>query len=259
VGLPKIADAAHRMGIPAKVNLRQVITLPIGTSEVTPLEMASAYSTLAADGVHHAPTFIEKVVDSSNNVQFQGASTGDRVVSAQNARTVTQALQGVVDHGTGTNARITDGRPVAGKTGTTDHETDAWFVGYTPQLVTAVWMGSPSGHVPMQNVPGAGQVFGGTYPAKIFSAFMSSTLSGQPVQNFNAPDPSPPGTYLTVPDSPNALPAPLPPPPPPAPEPAPPPDMPVPGAPPTTDTSILVPPPPKHGTTTSSSPPTTGP
>jgi penicillin-binding protein 1A len=223
VGLPKVVDMAHRMGIPAKVRLAASPSLSIGTYEVTPLEMASAYSTLAADGVHHTPSFIEKVTDSSNNVDFSGADKGDRVVSAQATRVVTQALQGVVQRGTGTAAALSD-RPVAGKTGTTDSLTNAWFVGYTPQLVTAVWMGSPAGLVPMYGVGGV-DVFGGTYPARIFHDFMSSTLSGQPVESFTAPDPSQIGSgrFLIAQDSPGAITSPLPPPPPP-----PPPGLPLP-------------------------------
>jgi penicillin-binding protein 1A len=247
VGLPKVADMAHRMGIPAKVKLSASPSLSIGTYEVTPLQMASAYSTLAADGVHHSPSFIEKVTDSSNNVDFSGADKGDRVVSAQATRVVTQALQGVVQRGTGTAAALSD-RPVAGKTGTTDSLTNAWFVGYTPQLVTAVWMGSPVGLVPMYGVGGV-DVFGGTYPARIFHDYMSSTLSGQPVASFTAPDPSQigPGRFLIAQDSPGAITSPLPPPPPPG---LPPPPPPPPG--------LLPPPPPTTGAPTTR-PPTTPP
>jgi penicillin-binding protein 1A len=212
---------------------------------VTPLEMASAYSTLAADGVHHAPSFIEKVTDSSNNVDFAGADKGERVVSAQDTRVVTQALQGVVQRGTGTAAALSD-RPVAGKTGTTDNLANAWFVGYTPQLVTAVWMGSPAGLVPMFGVGGV-DVFGGTYPARIFHDFMSSSLSGQPVDSFTAPDSSQigPGRFLVAQDSPGSITAPLPPPPPPGLPPLPPGMLPPPTTlPPTTRPPTTLPPPP---------------
>jgi penicillin-binding protein 1A len=260
VGLPKVVDAAHRMGIPAKVRLVPSPSLSIGTYEVTPLEMASAYSTLAADGVHHTPSFIEKVTDSSNNVDFGGADKGERVVSAQNSRVVTQALQGVVQRGTGTAAALSD-RPVAGKTGTTDNLANAWFVGYTPQLVTAVWMGSPAGLVPMYDVGGV-SVFGGTYPARIFHDFMSSTLSGQPVEDFMAPDPSQigPGRFLVAQDSPGAITSPLPPPSPPglAPVPLPPGLLPPPTPPttlPATTSPPTTPPPPPPPPPTTQPPP----
>ncbi|HWE67217.1 MAG TPA: transglycosylase domain-containing protein [Acidimicrobiales bacterium] len=256
VGLSKVADMAHRMGIPAKVRLTPSPSLSIGSYEVTPLEMASAYSTLAADGVHHTPSFIEKVTDSSNNVDFGGADKGERVVSAQDTRVATQALQGVVQRGTGTAAALSD-RPVAGKTGTTDNLANAWFVGYTPQLVTAVWMGSPAGLVPMYGVGGV-DVFGGTYPARIFHDFMSSTLSGQPVENFVSPDPSQigAGRFLVAQDSPGAITSPLPPPPPPGlpPVPLPPGVLPPPTPAPTTLPSTTRPP-----TTPPPPPPTTQP
>jgi penicillin-binding protein 1A len=259
VGLPKVVDVAHRMGIPSNVRLAPSPSLSIGSYEVTPLQMASAYSTLAADGVHHAPSFVEKVTDPSNNVDFQGADKGDRVVSAQNARVVTQALQGVVQRGTGTAAALSD-RPVAGKTGTTDNFANAWFVGYTPQLVTAVWMGSPAGLVPMTDVGGT-TVFGGTYPARIFHDFMASTLANQPVQDFASPDASQigAGRFLIAQDSPGSITSPLPPPPPPG---LPPPALPPGLLPPTTatttrPTTTSPPPPPPPAPTTQPPPPTT--
>jgi penicillin-binding protein 1A len=234
VGLPKVVDVAHRMGIPARAHLGATPSVSIGTYEVTPLQMASAYSTLAGDGVHHAPSFIENVTDSAGTVVFQGADKGQQVVAPQNARVVTQALQGVVQRGTGTAAALSD-RPVAGKTGTTDNLANAWFVGYTPQLVAAVWMGSSTGQVPMRGVGGV-DVFGGTYPARIFHDFMASSLSGQPVAGFAPPDPAliPPGTFLVAQNSPGSLAGPVPPGvPPPAPgAPAPPPPPPLPPPPP---------------------------
>jgi penicillin-binding protein 1A len=237
VGLPKVIDTAHRLGIPATVKLGTTPSLSIGTYEVTPLQMASVYATLAADGVHRTPSVVQKITDSSGTALFQPNAAPTQAVSPQVARTTTQALQGVVQRGTGTAAQLS-GRPVAGKTGTTDNLANAWFVGYTPQLATAVWMGSPTGQVPMHGVGGV-DVFGGTYPARVFHDFMSSGLAGQPVAGFTAPDPSqvPPGHFLIAQDSPDALtsppPPPAPPPPPtPAPAPAPAPAVPPPPAPP---------------------------
>jgi len=92
----------------------------------------------------------------------------------------------VIREGTATRAQI--GRPAAGKTGTTDQYVDAWFVGYTPELVTAVWVGNPSGAVPMRTQWGGGPVFGGTYPAAIWARFMGSVLNGRPVHQFATVD-----------------------------------------------------------------------
>lgn len=97
---------------------------------------------------------------------------------------VTDVLRQVIDRGTGTRAQI--GRPAAGKTGTTDNFYDAWFVGYTPDLVTAVWVGYPQGGVSMRNVRGV-KVFGGTFPAMIWSSFMSRAMQGRPVLDFALP------------------------------------------------------------------------
>jgi penicillin-binding protein 1A len=225
VGLPKVVDMAHRLGIPATVKLGTTPSLSIGSYEVTPLQMASVYATLAADGVHRTPSIVQRVTDSSGTALYQANPIATQAVSPQIARTTTQALQAVVQRGTGTAAQLS-GRPVAGKTGTTDDLSNAWFVGYTPHLAAAVWMGSPTGQVPMHGVGGV-DVFGGTYPARVFHDFMSAGLTGQPVAGFTAPDPSriPPGHFLIAQDSPDALtsppPPPAPPPPPPAPAPAP--------------------------------------
>jgi penicillin-binding protein 1A len=250
VGLPKVVDMAHQLGIPAGVKLGTTPSLSIGSYEVTPLQMASVYSTLAADGVRRTPTFVQKVTDGAGAPVFQATPGGTQAVSPQLARTTTQVLQGVVQRGTGTAANLSD-RPVAGKTGTTDDLANAWFVGYTPQLVTAVWMGSPKGQVPMHGVGGV-DVFGGTYPARVFHDFMGAALAGKPVASFVAPDPSqiPPGQFLIAQDSPGSLTAPPPPPPTGAPPPGAPPAVPPPAAPPPALPAPAPAPPPgghKHG------------
>ena len=126
-------------------------------------------------------------------------------MSAQDADTVTRVLQGVIDHGTGTAARLA-GRSAAGKTGTAQHATDAWFCGYVPQLATCVWVGYPNGARPMRNVEGFPEVYGGTIPALIWHDFMTEATAGLPVAAF------PPVSYEIYAD---------PPPPPPSPVPAP--------------------------------------
>jgi penicillin-binding protein 1A len=233
VGLPKVVDMAHRLGIPASVKLGTTPSVSLGSYEVTPLEMASVYATLAADGVHRTPSLVQRITDPSGTALYQANPISTQAVSAQIARTTTQALQAVVQRGTGTAAQLS-GRPVAGKTGTTDNLANAWFVGYTPHLAAAVWMGSPTGQVPMRGVGGV-DVFGGTYPARVFHDFMSAGLAGQPVAGFTAPDPSQigPGHFLIAQNSPDALTTPPPPPPPaaPAPAPAPAPASPPPPAP----------------------------
>jgi membrane peptidoglycan carboxypeptidase len=123
--------------------------------------MASAYGTLANDGVHVAPTTITKIVGPDGAVMFEQKVVGTRVLTPAIAWAATQQLMGVISGGTATRAQL-PGRETAGKTGTAQNYQDAWFVGYTPQLVTAVWMGYAQGSIPMRNVHGQ-RAFGGTF------------------------------------------------------------------------------------------------
>ncbi|MGH2680045.1 MAG: penicillin-binding transpeptidase domain-containing protein, partial [Actinomycetota bacterium] len=205
VGPEAVAEVAHRMGIRSR--LASVCSIGLGTSDVTPLEMTSAYATLAARGTYVEPTAIEQVAGSAGEV-LQGplaglGTVGSTAVSAQDADATTQVLQGVVDHGTGTAAQLTD-RPAAGKTGTAQHATDAWFCGYVPQLATCVWVGYPNGARPMREVAGFPEVYGGTIPAQIWHDFMSEATAGMPVQPF------PPVSYEIYADPPPPVPSPAP-------------------------------------------------
>jgi penicillin-binding protein 1A len=109
-------------------------------------------------------------------------------ISSQDADAATRVLQGVIEHGTGTAARLAD-RPAAGKTGTAQHATDAWFCGYVPQLVTCVWVGYSDGGRPMREVEGFPEVYGGTIPARIWHDFMTEATADMPVVAF------PPASY----------------------------------------------------------------
>jgi penicillin-binding protein 1A len=185
VGPEAVADVAHRMGIRSR--LKPVCSIGLGTSEVTPLEMTSAFATLAARGIYVEPTAVERVTGPGGEV-LQGplrglASVGSTAVSAQDADTTTRVLEGVIDHGTGTAARLA-GRVAAGKTGTAQNATDAWFCGYVPQLATCVWVGYPQGTRPMRNVAGFPEVYGGTIPARIWHDFMTEATAGMPVVGF---------------------------------------------------------------------------
>jgi penicillin-binding protein 1A len=186
IGLDKIANVARRMGVTSPLD-PLVPSMSLGSKEVSPLEMASAYATLAADGIHHKPHFVDRVIDRYGKQVFAERDKGDRAVSAQNARVAIQVLKSVVQRGTGTNAAL-GSREVFGKTGTSENHENAWFVGGTPQLVSAVWMGDPKANTPMLNVGGI-RVAGGTYPARIWGAFMGAALQGQSAQKFPAPDP----------------------------------------------------------------------
>jgi penicillin-binding protein 1A len=237
VGPEAVADVAHRMGIRSR--LAAVCSIGLGTSEVTPLEMTSAYATLATRGIYVEPTAVERVTGRGGEV-LQGplpgsASVGSVAVASQDADAATRVLQGVIDHGTGTAARLV-GRPSAGKTGTAQRATDAWFCGYVPQLVTCVWVGYPDGARPMRDVEGFPEVYGGTIPARIWHDFMTEATAGMRVVGFPPasyeiyadPPPPPPPSPSPVPVAPSPAPSPSPEPatspspvPPPSPEPPP--------------------------------------
>jgi penicillin-binding protein 1A len=185
VGPENVVDIAHRMGI--KTKLEPVASIGLGSNSVSVLEMASAYATLAAGGVYSEPMAIRRVVLANGREDDEagwGKPRRRRVFSDGVAYEVTKILEANMQGGTGTGAYF--GRPAAGKTGTTENHADAWFVGYTPQLATAVWVGYPNAQIEMTNVHGI-QVAGGTFPATIWNLFMSAALANAPVRDFPFP------------------------------------------------------------------------
>lgn len=186
VGTKNIIANAKKMGITTLDAKDDNLAMALGglTKGVTPLEMASAYGTFANKGVHVKPTAIVKILDRDGNVledasTLEKEETKTRVMSEREAYEMTAMLEGVIDHGTGTAAAI--GRPAAGKTGTTDDNKDAWFVGYTPDIVTAVWIGDDTGSHSL------GEIYGGTIPAEIWKDYMSSATSDESGGDFSAP------------------------------------------------------------------------
>jgi membrane peptidoglycan carboxypeptidase len=198
VGLQNVISVAHSMGVTA--TLPEFPSIVIGSVAVHPIDMAAAYATVADNGVYHTPTFVDHIVDPSGATIYKGQDPGHPVMTPQVAEEATLALQGVVQFGTGTRAALYN-RPSAGKTGTTDSVTDAWFNGFTPQLETTVWMGDESQELPMTNVGGVGQVYGGTFPAQTWHDFMTAALANQPVIDFTPPNYAlfPPAHYITSP------------------------------------------------------------
>ena len=164
-GAQRVIDMASRMGIDTS-HFQPVVSTTLGTNGVHPFEMAQAYSVIAADGVLHPAQFVSKIVGPTGKVLYENDGSGKRVLTPQVARSETQMLTEVLKNGTASGLSID--RPAAGKTGTTDENQDAWFIGYTPQLTTAVWMGDPNAETPMTNVGGI-SVFGATYPADIWA------------------------------------------------------------------------------------------
>jgi penicillin-binding protein 1A len=184
VGPDAIVDMAQKLGV--RTQLQPTPSLALGTSAVTPLDMASVYATLAAGGVYSKPLAIRRVV-------FPGGKAGGgwgrpqrlRVVPDWVAATVTRVLEEDMLHGTGVGAHV-PGRVDAGKTGTTDDYADAWFSGYTPSLEATVWMGYPNGEIPMLDVHGAA-VSGPTLPATAWRLFMERTVESSVSAAFPAP------------------------------------------------------------------------
>jgi penicillin-binding protein 1A len=178
VGPQNVADTAHRLGIQSR--LPGYFAIGLGALAVNPLEMARAYSAFANDGkrldgsiLGNRPLVVAEINGKKN------APVPSRAISPTSAELVTQLLQGVITGGTGKRAALPD-RPVAGKTGTTENYGDAWFCGYVPQLVTCVWVGYPNALVPMLHDFHGSPVAGGTYPAEIWRAFVSSALKTVP-------------------------------------------------------------------------------
>jgi penicillin-binding protein 1A len=182
VGLQNVIDLAGKLGVAHPAFDPTVMSMPLGTKEVTPLEMASAYSAIPNGGDREPAYFVDRIEDRFGDEVYEHQSEGTQAISADSACYATQILQDNVKSGTGTRARL-DQQPAAGKTGTTEDNADAWFVGFTPYLTTAVWMGNPDGRVSMENLNGV-ENFGGTYPAMIWKAYNDAAHQGLPVVQF---------------------------------------------------------------------------
>ena len=195
VGTQRVIDVARRMGITTP--LESVPSLPLGFAGVRPVEMAAAYASLANDGVYNAPYYIETIADAAGNVLYAHQPDSRRAVSRQTARLATQVLEANVRSGTGTRARNTF-QPSAGKTGTAQRSVDVWFVGFTPQYATAVWMGATSEEIPMR-VGSDSTPTGGEWPARIWGQYMNTILQGSARVEFLEPGATRGGRTLTLP------------------------------------------------------------
>jgi len=181
VGPEDVVKMANDLGIESKLNAYPAIALGGLERGVSPMEMANAFSTFARRGEAIKPIAITKITDSDGNIIREYTADRKRVMAQADADAMNGVLQSVVRGGTGTRAYI--GRAAAGKTGTTQNYRDAWFVGYTPQLATAVWVGHPKAAVEMWNVHGR-RVSGGSFPAMIWSRYMRTAVSEFPVASF---------------------------------------------------------------------------
>ena len=178
VGPAHVVDVAHRMGI--RSPLKPVCSITLGPEGVSPLEMTTAFATLAARGIRRGAHALQMVSLPSRHVIARLRPRGKQALTQSVADRVTYALTGVIRSGTGVAAN--PGRPAAGKTGTAEGFKDAWFCGYVPQLAACAWIGYPHAETPMRGLDGFGQVVGGSVPARIWHDFMVPALSSEPVE-----------------------------------------------------------------------------
>ncbi len=177
VGLEEVIKICRQLGIESP--MQPVISLPLGSIGVTPLEMAGAFATFANNGWHSDTTVILQVTDSKGNILIDNTPRPKRILDPWATANLTTMLKGVLEPG-GTGKKANIGRPAAGKTGTTSSERDVWFVGYVPQLATAVWVGN-------DNYKSMGEgITGGDFAAPVWRSFMLKALKNEPVQYFPA-------------------------------------------------------------------------
>jgi len=188
VGPANVARTARALGITRHLN--PYFAIGLGADPVSPLEMARAFSTFANEGRRvdgtafgNRPRAIALVRNETGKMVDDNKPRYRPVLTRDENALLTSILQGVIRSGTGNRASLSD-RTAAGKTGTTENYGDAWFVGYTPQLATAVWVGYPNGLVPMLTEYHGDPVAGGTFPAEIWRAFTQLALAGTDAESF---------------------------------------------------------------------------
>jgi penicillin-binding protein 1A len=195
VGVKETMDLARSMGLSSVRRYdpaRDCASVALGAESVSPLDMASAYGVFAARGLRAEPTPVLRVIDRDGKVIIDNSEpAAERVLEEEVADNVTDVLRGVLTNGTARGRGID--RPAAGKTGTTQDNKDAWFVGFTPTLSTSVWMGyenkTPETTKTLAGVHGRSSVTGGSFPAQIWQAFMRDGLRDVPVTEFSEPAP----------------------------------------------------------------------
>ena len=177
LGVNNAALHAEKFGFK---NIKPILSLPLGSNEVRPIDLAAGYSAFANQGVYNAPYYLLKVVDKDGNVLEENRPQEKRIVSVENAYIITNMLTGVLEPGgTGSNLKQKVGRVATGKTGTTENKNDAWFVGYTPQLCCAVWVGYDQGK--------AANLYGGAAAGPIWASFIHDASAKLSEQDFNQP------------------------------------------------------------------------
>jgi membrane peptidoglycan carboxypeptidase len=181
-----VVDVARRAGIPDSVAMVPTPSVVLGVASPHVIDVANAYATFAAQGIKAKPFLVSQVLGSNKGVLYEATPETQEVFSKEVMADLTYALKGVVTGGTGA-AALALGRPAAGKTGTSQSNASAWFSAYTPQLAASVALFRDSASETLNGIGGLTSVTGGTFPAKIWTAFMKGALKGEPVMDFPAP------------------------------------------------------------------------
>ena len=185
-GLDKVVDAARRAGIPDSVAMMPTPSVALGPASPHVIDVANAYATFAAQGIKAKPYLVTSVIGSNKGVLYEGKPQTEEVFTKEVMADLTYALKGVVNGGTGA-AALALGRPAAGKTGTSQSNASAWFSAYTPQLAASVSFFRDDATQTLNGIGGLTSVTGGSFPARIWTAFMKGALKGEPVMDFPAP------------------------------------------------------------------------
>ena len=186
VGPAAVVDVARRAGIPEAVAMMPTPSVVLGVASPHVIDVANSYATFAAQGVKAKPYLVAQVIGSNKGVLYEAKQETQEVFSKEVMADLTYALKGVVTGGTGA-AALALGRPAAGKTGTSQSNASAWFSAYTPQLAASVALFRDSASESLNGIGGLNSVTGGTFPAKIWTAFMKGALKDEPVMDFPAP------------------------------------------------------------------------
>jgi penicillin-binding protein 1A len=212
IGLHRVVDSMYRMAassylqpkMTGRTPIEPLASLATGANPMAPLDMASGMQTIANQGLHHEPYYVDYIDGPDGKRMYTHDDPGVQVLDPSVALTEVSVLKGVLTSGTARQALSKFPFPAAGKTGTQTFNTNSWFVGSTPQLTTAVWVGDPDGYTPMVcgvringvntcNTPefvaadGIREVQGGTYPARIWGAFMEPAVTPLPLEDWPAP------------------------------------------------------------------------
>ena len=185
-GLDRVVDVARRSGIPENVAMLPTPSVSLGVASPHVIDVANSYATFAANGIYSKPYMVAQVTGPNKGVLYEGKPKTQEVFSKEVMADLTYALKSVVNGGTGA-AALSLGRPAAGKTGTSQSNASAWFSAYTPQLAASVALFRDSASESLNGIGGLTSVTGGSFPARIWTAFMKGALKGQPVLDFPAP------------------------------------------------------------------------